>query len=126
MLESWSSSLVVKFRNQNFVTLASVLNPTLTAGHTYWVDALPGSPGRVTNTAVWYFNNVGAIGIGITSDHGSTWTIEDQSFDLAPTFEVDGSPLTLTSPVPTPTAAMAGVALMAILASMRRFRKEIA
>jgi hypothetical protein len=113
-LETWSASNAGAFFSNNTITLDSVLNPTLTAGVTYWITAFPGA---ADTDGAWNFAGTGATGFDFSENSGESWT---KNAEASPAFEVEG---TSAAAVPTPAAFPAGLVLFAGLLCFKRFRK---
>jgi hypothetical protein len=105
--------------------VASVLHPVLTAGTSYWLAILPGTP--TSPEALWYFNNQGYRSAdALTTTNGGTWSqLGGGNSSLAGAFEIFGG----SSPTPEPatiTLLASGIFAAGGLGLVRRRRAATA
>jgi hypothetical protein len=86
VLESWSASNLAS--GPNTISVSSKLNPTLSAGQTYWVEV---TPAAADTTAFWYTNNL-SLGGGVTDISGAGWTaLSGYAGQTLPAFSVSST-----------------------------------
>jgi len=103
VLESWS--LTLSGNTNALYSVTSLLNPVLTAGTTYWLEALPGA----NDNSGW---GVTSFGHTIAVSHSAgIWTATTNEWESA--FDVNGTAASAT-PEPSTFAMFGGAGLLAI------------